>query len=104
MPDELLQALRQGRIAYTKARALARLKDETQRTALLEEAIKHNLSLSQIQEQIKVLLPQLESPSPKARIETITRRVTKAKLWENPQKWQRLEALLAEIEALASEE
>lgn len=104
MPNELLQALRQGRIAYTKARVLARLKDETQRSVLLEEAIKHNLSLSQIQERVKVLLPQPQSPSPKARIETITHLVTKAKLWKNPQKWQRLEALLAEIEALASEE
>ncbi len=52
LPNEVLDALRQGTIAYTKARAIARVKNESQRQVLLESAIKENLSLAQIKERI----------------------------------------------------
>jgi HTH domain found in ParB protein len=46
LPDEVLKALQQGQIAYTKAQAIARIKDEDQRGALLSKAIDEGLSLS----------------------------------------------------------
>src|SRR5215212_4881280 len=39
LPEDVLEALRSGRIAYTKGRAIARLKDEKEREAVLREAI-----------------------------------------------------------------
>ncbi|EHJ13797.1 ParB/RepB/Spo0J family partition protein [Crocosphaera watsonii] len=39
LPEEILEALRSGQIAYTKAQAIARVKDEQARQTLLEEAI-----------------------------------------------------------------
>ena len=54
-PDALLDAVRNGRIGFTKAQALARLEDEGARDTLLEEAIEGDLSLSQIRRRITEL-------------------------------------------------
>jgi len=51
-PDELLEAVRQGRLDFTKAQALARLDDPADRRRLLEEAARERLSLSQIRRRI----------------------------------------------------
>lgn len=51
-PDELLEAVRQGRLDFTKAQALARVDDPSDRRRLLEEAAQERLSLSQIRRRI----------------------------------------------------
>ncbi|WP_305076081.1 ParB/RepB/Spo0J family partition protein [Microcoleus sp. FACHB-831] len=104
LSDDVLIALRQGKIAYTKAKAIARLKDEDQRKELLETAIALDLSLSQIQTRLKAYIHSSEPTERKERIEATIRRVKQARVWEDPEKWSRLEALLAEIEALVSSE
>lgn len=104
LPDDVLVALRQGKIAYTKAKAIARLKDEAQRKELLEAAIALDLSLSQIQSRLKTYIHSSEPTERKERIEATIRRVKQARVWEDGEKWSRLEALLAEIEALVSSE
>lgn len=55
LPQDILDALRQGRIAYTKAQAIARVKDDRQREILLDKAMSQDLSLAQIKEQIVTL-------------------------------------------------
>ena len=55
LPEDILEALRDGQLAYTKAQAIARIKDETQRTELLQEATENDFSLSQIRERVKSL-------------------------------------------------
>lgn len=52
LPENILTALREGKIAYTKARIIARVKDKAQRQELLEEALDQDLSLSQIKKKI----------------------------------------------------
>jgi ParB family transcriptional regulator, chromosome partitioning protein len=61
LPEDVLTTLRQGQIEYTKARAIATIKDETQRQALLKQAISEKLSLSQLKARIAALKG---SPSP----------------------------------------
>jgi ParB family chromosome partitioning protein len=51
-PEELLDAVRSGRLAFTKAQALARVDDPHERQRLLDEAIREDLSLSQIRRRI----------------------------------------------------
>ena len=51
-PEELLDAVRTGRLAFTKAQALARVDDPHERQRLLDEAIREDLSLSQIRRRI----------------------------------------------------
>lgn len=105
LPTDILKALRQGQIAYTKAKAISRLKDEAKRKELLEEAIAEELSLSQIQERIKLTSTQIEMPRTlKSRLSEMTHRYTKSKAWDDPKKQKRLEKLLAQMEKLLAEE
>lgn len=105
LPEEILEALRTGRIEYTKATAIARIKDSSQRQSLLEEAIQENLSLTQIRERIKAAYPAKEKPqSLKNQIKEASSRLQKAKFWDNPKKHKQLEKLLVQMEALLADE
>jgi ParB family chromosome partitioning protein len=107
LPSEVLDALRQGHIAYTKARAIAQVKNEAQRQALLKSAIEENLSLVQIKafvtniNTVRAVDPS-ESTSLKSRVKAAYRIVEKSKVWEDPKKQKRLEKLLAEMEAIVA--
>jgi len=103
LPKDVLDLIRQGGIAYTKAVAIARLKDEPQRQILLKATMEENLSLSQIRERLKTFQVQPDITSPRSVVEAVSRRVIKAKLWENPKKWRQVQALLAKIESLVIE-
>ena len=105
LPDEVIEALRQGQIEYTKAQAIARLKDTQARQALLFEAIQENLSLKEILERIRLQRKPQEKPeSLKIIFKETSNRLQKAKLWNNPEKQQALEKLLKQMEALLAEE
>ncbi|MBD2123596.1 ParB/RepB/Spo0J family partition protein [Trichocoleus sp. FACHB-262] len=109
LPDDILQALRQGKLEYTKARAIARLKDEQKRQEVLEEAIVQNLSLVQIKERVASLkTASAESTSftqhsLKSVLDNAYRLSKRSKVWNNPKKQKRLEKLLTELENLFSE-
>ena len=100
LPDEILDAIRSGKIAYTKALAIARIKDKPQRQALLKQAIAENLSLYEIRAAIKAIKSKSEPQFPKARIVSLHRRLLKSKLWEDPQRWTQAQILLSKLEAL----
>lgn len=100
LPSEILDAIRCGEIAYTKAVAIARVKDEAQRQTLLKQAIGEKLSLNQIRACIKLIKPEAALQSPKVLVTTLHRRLLKAKLWEDSQRWTRAQALFSELEAL----
>ncbi len=105
LPDEVIEALRQGQIEYTKAQAIARLKDTQARQALLFEAIQENLSLKEILERIRLQRkPHSKPQSLKIIFKETSNRLQKAKLWDNPEKQQALEKLLKQMEALLAEE
>jgi len=105
LPDEVIEALRQGQIEYTKAQAIARLKDTQARQALLFEAIQENLSLKEILERIRLQRKPQEKPqSLKIIFKETSNRLQKAKFWDNPKKQQALEKLLKQMEALLAEE
>ena len=55
LPDDIKEALREGRLSYTKARAIARVKDRLERQELLDAAIAEDLSLNEIKDRIKSL-------------------------------------------------
>lgn len=105
LPEDVLDVLRQGKLEYTKARAISRVKDQAQRQALLKAAIADTLSLSQIKEKISALnpvslTPPDQSPSLKQQVDEAYRQVKKSKVWNNPKKQKRLEKLLAELQTL----
>lgn len=106
LPEEVLDSLRKGEIAYTKATAIARVKEPAIREELLKEAIASDLSLSQIRERIKAVNPLFneEPPSLKSRVQETHRRLQKAKFWDEPKKQKQLEKLLLQMEALLADE
>lgn len=106
LPEEILESLRKGEIAYTKATAIARVKEEAIRQELLREAIVQDLSLSQIRERIKTAITPLkeEPQSLKKRVQETHRRLQKAKFWDEPKKQKQLEKLLQEMAALLADE
>ena len=104
LPTEVLDALRRGEIEYTKATAIARVKDVSARRALLLAAIEEKLSLTQIAERIKATRPSGSQDSLKERIKQASSRLQKAKLWDSPEKQQVLEKLLEQMEALLADE
>jgi ParB family chromosome partitioning protein len=55
LPSDVLEALRMGRIEYTKARLIAKVTDPEARARLLERAISENLSLSQLRKAVENL-------------------------------------------------
>ena len=105
LPKDILKALRSGQIEYTKAKAIARIKDEQQRKNLISEAVAENLSLMQIKEKIAALsTDKTSSPSPSTQLKTITRRLNQSKLWsKNPKKWKQVQNWLKKIETLLEE-
>ncbi|HAJ58731.1 MAG TPA: chromosome partitioning protein ParB [Cyanobacteria bacterium UBA8543] len=106
LPDEIKEALRQGRLSYTKARALARLKEQPERQELLEAAIAEDLSLNEIKERIKSfqaakrVQDEEQPPSLKSRMDKAIAKIKKSKIWDDPKKKRQLEKLLAQLEAL----
>jgi len=108
LPNDVLEALQQGKIAYTKAQAIARIKDEQQRDELLKQAITQNLSLNEIKVRIKEAKPDAEvETTPEqllvGRMTEITRRLKQSKAWNERKKHERITKLLDELERLTEE-
>ncbi|MGK7874865.1 MAG: ParB/RepB/Spo0J family partition protein [Xenococcaceae cyanobacterium] len=105
LPEEVLEALRKGKIAYTKAKALSKVADGEARKKLLDEAIKSSLSLSQIRERVAAIAPKEEKEDLRSRLDNTYKRVRKVKnLWQDPKKRRKLQSLLAQLEKLIEAE
>jgi ParB family chromosome partitioning protein len=110
LPDEIMSALRQGQIAYTKAKVLGKVKDENLRKELLKNAISANWSLSQIKEQAlahsQTAQAQTQSKTQQLseRLKSVYQQVKKSKIAENPKKQKKLEDLLNKLETLLGNE
>src|SRR5215212_5732394 len=103
LPDDILQALRSGRIAYTKARTIARLKDKKKREAMLREATAQDLSLTVIRNRVNTLLTNQATTIPldlPGRASVLARKLRRRKFLRDEKKRERLETLLAEMESL----
>ena len=105
LPEDVLSALRSGRIEYTKAKAIAAVKDEELRKQLLEDAIANSLSLSQIKEKVKALKPIKKKEELQNRFDITYKQAKKSKqLWQDPKKRKKLESLLSQLEKLIESE
>lgn len=108
LPDEVLKILSSGKLEYTKALAISRVKDPEQRASLLEKAVAEDLSLSAIKNLIRELsapgINNNETATLKERYKTLSSQFLKAKLWDNPKKRKQLEKMLATIENMLNED
>lgn len=105
LPEDVLNALRQGQLEFTKARAIAKIKDDLQRQELLTATIADNLPLTAIKQQITTQAVDGKTPTlppMQTQIDRALRSVKQAQVWRDPKKQKRLEKLLAELEQLMS--
>lgn len=106
LPDDIKDALQSGAIEYTKARVIAKLKDNTKRTLLLQLAITEKLSLTEIQQRIKDIFPPQEVITTvilKTQYKELSKQLSLSKVWDNPSKKKALDKLLSQIKSLLAE-
>ncbi|MFB2772409.1 ParB/RepB/Spo0J family partition protein [Pelatocladus sp. BLCC-F211] len=104
LPNSILEALRAGKIEYTKARALARIKDPVLLDQLLNQAIAEQWSLSQIRAAIHDHTQPIQSEeiaALKQQFNQVSKTLKSSTIWSEPEKRQRLQQLLAELQQLA---
>ncbi|MGK7939374.1 MAG: ParB/RepB/Spo0J family partition protein [Crocosphaera sp.] len=103
LPDELLTALREGQIAYTKAKTIAKLKNSEQRQKILSEALAHQWSQRKIAQKVKEILAQRTEEkttllTPTRQVDNLSQRIKQAKLWEKTDIWKKVKTRLKYIE------
>jgi ParB family chromosome partitioning protein len=104
-PEDLLQAMRERGLAYTKARLLARVKDPEVRAGLIEATLQEDLSVEEVEARVHVLAqsPQM-SPGLFDDFGRIKRRITRRRVQQLDAAGQkRLRRLLRELEGLFGE-
>ncbi|MCG6138700.1 MAG: ParB/RepB/Spo0J family partition protein [Nostoc sp. LLA-1] len=104
-PVEILNAIRQGKIHYTKGILLATVKDEDTRQNLLKDAISNSLSFTEIKQRVKaannITKPLTSSTNLKQRLTKTVQMAKKNKmLWNDPNKTLRIEQLLTQLEEI----
>ena len=107
LPEDIKEALQKGSIEYTKARAIAKVKEDVKRAPLLLAAIKKNLSLTEIRLLIRDIFAQEKAdttPSLKQAYKELSKQLGSSKVWDNPKKKKALEKLLNQIKVLLDEE
>lgn len=103
-PQEILSAVRQGKIEYTKGLEIAKIDNSGIRQELLWEAIANNLSLAEIKKRVKALKPNSENPI-RARLDSAYKQFKKSlkNIEKDPHQLQEAESLLVKIEEFLQE-
>ena len=109
LPEDILDALREGTLEYTKARAIAQIQKLDERVEFLEQAIAQNWSLSEIRQRISdkkaaASTENTESNDYKERFTAATTKLRKSRIWSDPKKRKQIEKLLAQLETLTNVE
>jgi ParB family chromosome partitioning protein len=102
LPEDVLEILREGRLPYTKALVLARVKDPEKRQALLQRTLTENLSVAELRRGVQQI--QTSAADPADSLDTRARNLSKL-LRRNPSLRdemvkKRVEDLLNELEKL----
>lgn len=105
LPPDILEVLRRGLLDYTKAIAIAKVKDEAMRESLLKEVIEKSLSLSEIRQRVAEINQTVKQEDTlKSGLDNTYRLIKSSKIWDNTKKRRQLEKLLVQIEKLVSGE
>jgi len=111
LPPDVLMALHQGKLEYTKAKAIAGVKSDTQRQRLLEDAVKHNLPIRVIRDRIRESkiekdgeLKALNAVSTiSSRISQLSRKARQSTALGQAERRKEVELLLSRLEELLND-
>ncbi|GGR03007.1 ParB/RepB/Spo0J family partition protein [Deinococcus ruber] len=102
LPAFLVEPLRAGQLAYSKALLIARAPDMHQQV-LLEKTVNNNLSLTELRQELQTL----STPATPQTADVVRRLLTPKRLQQlqqqNPKKHQRVQSLLTELRTLIDE-
>ena len=104
-PEDLLGAVRSGKLAYTKARALVRVTDADARHELIDKVVGEALSLPDVKKLVASIIAGGENLAPAAQRLTHLRRQLSVKRLDRLEGLRRKEvdALLERLHALLSD-
>jgi len=105
LPEEIFTAIAEGKIAYSKARLIARVDDKKAREELLTDTISQNLSQRDLQQKIRELKTPKERRLSKTdkviiHFEQSCKQAKKNQKTLDKDKFEQIERLLKEIDAL----
>lgn len=102
LPEDVLEVLRAGKIEYTKAREIAKVKDPGQRKKLLTKSSDEGLSLKEVKERIREVTDKPVGSHSRllTRMVGLRSLAQRSKALEQPATRERVEALLVELESL----
>jgi len=108
LPPDILTALREGKLEYTKAKAIASLKEDRHRQQLLKKTIESNLPIREIRNQVRVIKERSDSPDSRfdqkqillQRFEQLNQRLKRSRVWEESKRSRKVDQLLNELEKL----
>ena len=107
LPEHILETLREGKVAYTKAKIIAKINDLTLQEKILEETIQEKLTTTDLKQRIKSLhIPENKQKEKSLydRFDVTYKQVRKQKgLWKDSKKKRKLESLLKQLEKLLDE-
>ncbi len=111
LPEPILEAIRQGKIEYTKGTTIARVKDEEFRDELLFEAISNNLSLNDIKDRIAQHKGKSNTDYSELSTEELIKdfrqtyqKFTRSKkVWSDQKNRKKIETLLKQLKSLIEE-
>lgn len=115
LPANVLSALREGNIQYTKAREIAKVKDIDGRQNLLNEVITSDMPLREIRERVKEAKNDKPfQPNEKGevnqsdlfvrRMTSIQSKIKQSNIWKDKDRVQKIQALLNELESFINAE
>lgn len=110
LPADVFQAIREGKIQYTKGVAIAKVKDDALRQQLLEEAIESDLSIAEIKLKVAELqgkkktdYSDLPTDELQQRVRDTYNKVSRSKqIWSDPSKRKQIEVLLKNLDKLVA--
>ena len=111
LPEAIKDAIRQGKIEYTKGTTIARVKDEEFRDELLKKVISNNLSLNDIKDRIAQHKGKTSTDYSELSTEDLIKDVRQTyqrfsrskKVWSAQKNRKKIEALLKQLKSLIDE-
>ena len=111
LPEAILEAIKQGKIEYTKGIEIAKVPDELVQNELLQEAITNNLSISQIKEQVAQHKGKQQTDYSQLSIDALIKDVRQTyqrfsrnkKIWSDSRNRKKIETLLKQLKTLVEE-
>ena len=104
LPPEILDAIRESKLQYTKALDVAKVKDLETRQQLLQEAISQNLSTAEIKTRVKKInLNKSDETTVTSLLDEAYKRIKKSKALKNPKNLKLLQKIIDQMEKLANE-